>query len=313
MLKPIISFVSPVYKCRDCLEKLVLEIRKACETIDVDFEIILVNDKCPEDSWEAIKELTKSTPEVTGINLSRNYGQHSAIEAGLSIVRGQWVVVLDCDLQDHPSALPAMWEKAMEGAEVVLVKRDARTDSWLRRAFSKTYYAVLSYLTGQKIDADIANFGLYQEKVIAAYNSWSEEQKYFPVMIQWLGFKQTTISVKHNERHAGKSSYNLKTLLKLGTNVVLSFSDRPLWIMSMIGGLIAALSFFFGGIYLIWALLGGSDVQGWPSIVISIWFLGGANIAAAGLIGIYLGRVLREAKERPSFVISEIASHQTGK
>jgi len=305
-MKPLMSFVSPVYKCRDCLRKLVSEIALVCERIDVDFEIILVDDQCPDESWTEIQDLSISNHHITGLKLSRNFGQHSAIEAGLSAINGDWIVVLDCDLQDDPAAVESLWALAQSEphADAIIAKRANRTDSRFRRLFSYAFYQTLSYLTGTKISSEVANFGLYQRKVIDAYNSWSEEQKYFPVMVQWMGFEQRTVEVPHKERFSGKSSYNFRGLMTLGARVVLSFSDRPLWLMAGLGSIIAMASILTTVIILFLALAGRFDVQGWTSLILSIWFWGGVNIAAAGLIGVYLGRTLREAKQRPSFIIS---------
>ncbi|WP_340691620.1 glycosyltransferase family 2 protein [Hyphomonas sp.] len=300
-----VSFVSPVYKCRDCLIKLVEEIETVCAEIGVDYEVILVDDKCPQGSWETIVELAATNDRVIGVKLSRNFGQHSAIEAGLAQTKGDWVVVLDCDLQDQPANVKAMWEVAQaDDVDIVLARRETRTDAFHRRAFSFLFYKLLSSLTGTRISADIANFGLYRRRVIDVLNSWHEEQKYFPVMIQWMGFEQRTVTVKHSDRFAGKSAYNFKSLLALGAKVVLSFSDRPLWFMSAIGSGIAASAFLVTLVVLIRALFGDVAVEGWTSLMLSIWFLGGVNITAAGLLGIYLGRTLREAKGRPGFIIA---------
>lgn len=154
---PLISFVSPVYRCRDCLHVLVEEIAKVCGELSADYEVIFVDDQCPENSWTVIADIAASNSRVRGIKLSRNFGQHSAIEAGLRHVSGNWVVVLDCDLQDHPRAVSAFWREAQSGAEVVLARRMQRTDAWHRRALSAAFYMVLRSLTGSSINADVAN------------------------------------------------------------------------------------------------------------------------------------------------------------
>jgi len=305
MQTKLLSFVSPVYRCRDCLEKLVSEIETVSAEIGVEYEVILVDDRCPEKSWDVISAICEKNPRVKGVQLSRNFGQHSAIEAGLHYVTGDWVVVLDCDLQDHPSAVSKLWREAQNGAEIVLARRQARTDTWHRRFVSKMFYRTLSLLTGTQLSAEIANFGIYHRKVIDSYNGWSEEQKYFPVMVQWLGFDQSVVDIRHTERFTGKSSYNLRSLLTLGMRVVLSFSDRPLWFMSLLGVSMSLLAMVASLVLLVRALAGEVDVEGWSSLILSIWFIGGMNIAAAGFLGIYLGRTLREAKGRPSYIVAK--------
>jgi dolichol-phosphate mannosyltransferase len=268
--------------------------------------VLLVDDGCPLDSWSEIQKVAQSFPEVEGFRLSRNFGQHSAIEAGLTRASGQWIVVMDCDLQDRPEDIAKLWKKTMSSdAEVLIARRAIRHESLARRIVSRLFYWVLSALTGQYLDPSIGNFGIYHARVIKAYCSWSEAQKYFPVMIQWLGFRQTTVDVTQQGREHGTSAYTFTKLVRLAADVILSFSDRPLWIAASLGLVIAISTFLVSAYVFITALVTQVPVQGWTSIMLSIWFLGGVLLLGAGMMGIYVGRVLREAKGRPSFVIAE--------
>ncbi|RIJ23968.1 glycosyltransferase [Henriciella barbarensis] len=313
MTSPTLSVVSPVYGSPGSLEPLCQRVADVCAKMGISYEIILVDDHCPRGSWAAVKEICAANPFVKGMRFSRNFGQHSAIEAGLKHSTGEWVVVMDCDLQDQPEEIPNLFEAARkEDAKIVLARRAERNDSLYRRAISAGYYGLLSFMTGKPLDASVANFGLYHRTVVDAYCSWEEEQKYFPVMIQWMGFDPVYLDVAHSRRSEGKSSYTFRKLLKLASDVVFSFSDRPLWIIVTIGLIIAAITFVLSIVTFIQALMGQFSVSGYPSLILSVWFMGGVLICSVGLTGIYVGRTLREAKARPSYIVADYLNDVPG-
>lgn len=304
-LHPItLSFVSPVYGCPDALEELCQRIDTVCERLACSYEIILVDDVCPRNSWHHITQIAKRNPAVKGYRLSRNFGQHAAIQAGLAQSQGEWVIVMDCDLQDQPECVADLYQKALEGYDIVRARRSNRCDSWFRRTVSQFYYTLLGYLTDTHQDAAIANFGIYHRKVINAVLSWQEQNKLFPVIVQWVGFNHTAINVEHAERFSGKSSYTLKKLISLALRSIVSFSDKPLRLMIYFGATISMLTFIISFYLLVSALLGTYNVTGWASLIISIWFLSGIIISVIGITGIYVGRTLSEVKKRPDFIIS---------
>ena len=306
MTSPTLSVVSPVYGSPKTLEQLCTRIADVCLGLGITYEIILVDDHCPHGSWEVVQRICALNPLVKGLRFSRNFGQHSAIEAGLQHSTGEWVVVMDCDLQDQPEEIPAFFEASKQNnSKIVLARRAVRNDSFYRRMVSASYYGVLSFMTGKQLDASVANFGLYHRTVVDAYCSWDEEQKYFPVMIQWMGFDPIYLDVDHGRRAEGKSSYTFRKLLILASDVVFSFSDRPLWIIVTFGLIIAAITFFFSIITFVRALFGQFDVTGYASLILSIWFMGGVLICSVGLTGIYVGRTLREAKARPPYIVAD--------
>lgn len=303
---PLISFVSPVYGCPESLGELTRRIRATCASNEWSFEIILVDDRCPKGSWEVIEKLVESDRAIEGIRLSRNFGQHPAIQAGLSRARGEWIIVLDCDLQDLPEETPKLFAAAMLGNKVVRAKRAIRRDSLHRRLISWAFYSMLSYLTRTRQSSQIANFGIYHRSVIGTIISWSEQMKYFPAVVEWVGFERTEVDVEHGERFSGKSSYNLARLFQLGLRIVLSFSERPLQLIVALGALISLLSFVISLFVLIGALRGAYDVEGWATTILSVWFLGGITIFVLGICSLYVGRIFAEAKNRPIFIIDEI-------
>jgi polyisoprenyl-phosphate glycosyltransferase len=302
--RPTWSFVVPVYGSPESLETLCQRIKSA--SLDVPYELILVDDRCPRGSWREIERLAMTDSAIVGIRLSRNFGQHAAIQAGLSRVRGEWVIVMDCDLQDRPEEVPRLWTKATEGFDIVRAKRVNRNDPFYRRMFSAGFYALLSFLTDTHQSAQFSNFGIYRRKVIETITQWQEESKYFPAIVSWVGFSQTTLAVEQSSRFEGRSSYTLRKLLSLGINVIVGFSDKPLKLVMVAGFVIALLSFGLAFLVLCLHLSGALTVEGWASIALSVWFIAGCLLFSVGLTGLYVGRILVEAKGRPTFIVDRV-------
>jgi dolichol-phosphate mannosyltransferase len=306
MACPVLSFVVPVYGSPESLAPLSLRVKDVCTGMGVSYELILVDDRCPKNSWLAISHLAEADHAIVGVRLSRNFGQHAAIQAGLSRVRGEWIIVMDCDLQDRPEEVPRLWAKAREGFDVVRAKRISRYDSRFRRIMSTAFYAVLSYLTDTHQNSEFSNFGIYNRKVIDVVTLWQEEAKYFPAIVSWVGFSQSTLSVEHDRRFSGRSSYTFTKLVKLGVNVIVGFSDKPLKLVMIAGFAMAFLSFSMSLFILVSHLIGLLTVEGWASIALSLWFLAGCLLFALGLTGLYVGRILVEVKGRPSFIVDQV-------
>lgn len=306
MEKPVhISVVSPVYRADKIVQELVKQVKENLLTITEDFEIILVNDASPDNSWVAIETECKKDKRVKGINLSRNFGQHYAITAGLSYAKGEWVVVMDCDLQDRPDEIPNLYKKAMEGWDIVFAQRKERKDGFLKKKLSKLFYYLFSYLTETKQDASVANFGIYNKKVIVAILSMKDQIRFFPTMVQWVGFRKYYLLVKHSERFEGKSSYNFKGLFKLALNSILAFSDKPLRLTVKSGFGITLISLLVMLVYFIMYLTGSIKVLGFTSLIISFWFLSGIIIFILGFVGLYIGKMFEKVKDRPNFIVQE--------
>lgn len=287
------------------LPELVARIIRSVTPITADFEIVLVDDRSPDNSWASIQEQVHLDTRVRGIRLSRNFGQHRAITAGLDYSRGEWVVVMDCDLQDRPEEIQALFAKAQEGYDMVLARRFERQDGLFKKTFSKLFYSALSYLTDTKQDSAIANFGIYHRKAIDAICTLRESARYFPTMVRWVGFRVSTLNVEHAERAEGSSSYNISRLINLALDIILAYSDKPLRLTVKFGLLISATS-FVGAIYmLVRAIQGKIQVIGYASLIVSIWFFSGLIILIAGIIGLYLGKTFEGVKNRPIYVVDE--------
>lgn len=301
-----ISIISPVYKAEKILDELVVELKLILSKLNISYEIILVDDRSPDNCWVKMKQLSKEHNEVKSVRLSKNFGQHPAIMSGLSLAKGNWVVVMDCDLQDQPKEIEKLYNKALLGYDVVLAKRKVRNDSFYKQATSAIFSLVYSYFTDTNYDNEVANFGIYKRKVVEAILSMSDYIKFFPLFVKHVGFKTTSIEVEHSERFEGRSSYSFFALLKLAFNTILSFSNKPLKLVVKLGMLISIFSMLFGAYNIYLSIAGEIEVIGYSSIIISIWFLSGIMITIMGVIGIYLGKVFDQVKQRPVFIIDEV-------
>lgn len=301
----LLSIVSPIYRGEKMLEELVSRIEASVSSITDDFEIILVNDSSPDESWAGIIGICAHNKKVKGINLSRNFGQHFAISAGLSKVSGEWIVVMDCDLQDRPEEIPNLYAKAQEGYDIVYARRVARKDKFLKRLSSTIFHTVFDYLAGTKSDKTIANFGVYKRQVIDEFNKMPEKARSFGSLVNYLGFNNSTVDVEHAERAEGNSSYNLAKLLKLSFDIVISNSNKPLRLATSLGFFMAFISFSLAIYNIIAKISGIIEVPGYTTTVFSIWFVGGLLLFVLGILGLYIGKIFDQVKDRPIYVIKD--------
>lgn len=303
--RPLLSVVCPVYCCVGCLRELCARVVATVSAITNAFEIILVNDASPDNAWAAITELAAADSRIKGIDLSRNFGQHYAITAGLHHATGERVVVMDCDLQDRPEEIAAMYAKAQEGWDVVFGERHDRQDTWFKRATSRAFFAALNYLSGANYDYRAANFGVFDRKVIEAVLSMGDRYRFFPVMVRWTGFRTTSIPVMHQSRPEGRSSYTFRKLMRLALDIILSNSDKPLRLVAIAGICVSFAALAMTIFSLVRYLHGDIAVAGYTSVVASMWLLSGLILFGMGIIGLYLGRVFESVKGRPTYIVRE--------
>lgn len=306
---PHVSVVIPVYEAQDCLDELYRRLTVTLGRVTDSYEIILVEDCSGDGSWKKICDLAETDSRVIGLQFSRNFGQHYGITAGLDFSQGEWVVVMDCDLQDRPEAITRLYEKAQEGYDVVLAKRFERKDSWLKRSGSRVFYRILSYLADIEYDGNQGNFRIVSRKVVDNLCAMREQLRFFGGLVHWMGFPTSTIEVEHSERYLGASSYTFSKLWKLAIETIIAYSDKPLRIAVRLGFSMSILSLCFGIYILIRALLYESSAVGWSSLMVSLYFIGGIIIAILGVIGVYLGKTFDESKKRPLYIISKITSN----
>lgn len=300
-----LSIVSPVYRAENILEELVERIKKSIPSDFDSFEIILVDDFSPDNSWKAIETLAVKHKEIIGIKLSRNFGQHYAITAGLDNASGDFTVVMDCDLQDQPEEIEKLYQKAKEGYDVVLARRYDRKDSFFKKLVSKCFYKTLGYLTGSAQDETVANFGIYSRKVINEICGLRESIRYFPTMVKWVGFPTAYVNVDHAHRMEGESNYNLKRLLNLALDIILAFSNKPLRLIVKFGVTISMLSFVMAIYVVVRKIHGDVEVSGYASLMTSIWFLSGCILSTLGVVGLYVGKIFEGVKQRPLYIIEK--------
>lgn len=300
-----ISVVIPEYKGEKMVSELVERLKTSINQITNCYEIILVNDASPDNTWSEIQRICNNDIHIKGLNLSRNFGQHYAISAGLSFAKGEWVVVMDCDLQDRPEEIPNLYQKAQEGYDIVYARRATRQDRYLKRMSSVLFHKVYNWLSGLKSDNAVANFGIYRHCVIAEFNKMPEQARSFPSLVSFLGFKDTSIDVIHAERGEGKSSYNLHKLIKLSFDVIVSNSNKPLRLAVGLGFGMALLSFLLAIYNIIAKWKGIISVPGYTTTVFSIWFVGGLLLFVIGILGLYIGKIFDQVKGRQLFIVKD--------
>lgn len=287
------------------MDELVRRIELSVQTITNDYEIVLVNDSSPDNSWGKMKSICSQNPKVKGLNLSRNFGQHYAITAGLSKTKGDWVVVMDCDLQDRPEEIPNLYAKALEGYDSVFAQRENRQDTFLKKLSSSLYHSALNLLTGKKSDKTVANFGIYNRKVINAVLSMGDAIRSFPTMVRWVGFRQGYQPVEHAERGEGTSGYNFVKLIKLASDSIINFSNQPLLLVLRFGFLVVLLSLLIAFFYLVCYLCGIIQVSGFTTLIISVWLVGGLLMFVMGVVGLYISKIFDRVKGRPIFIVGD--------
>lgn len=299
-----VSVVVPLYNCSESLKELTERLIQVFNKLELTFEIIYVNDQSPQDDWLIVQEISKKDERIKGISFSRNFGQHYAIFAGLEHVKGKWIVVMDGDLQDRPEEIEKLYFKAEEDqVDIVFARRAIRKDTFLKRKTSQAFYKLFGYFTDSNYDSAVANFGLYKKEVILSLLEMNDKVKVFPILLQWVGYKKSYIDVVHSERNAGESSYTYRKLLALATNIIISFSNKPLILTIRFGFFISFTSFIIGVYTLFKYFTGNILISGYTSIILSIWFLSGLIIFFIGVLGVYLGRVFDATKDRPVFII----------
>jgi dolichol-phosphate mannosyltransferase len=298
-----LSVVVPLFNESTLIKDLVNRVKKNITLLTEDYEIILVDDGSQDQTWELIEIECKQEERIKGIKFSRNFGHHYAITAGLHKSSGEWVVVMDGDLQDRPEVIPDLYKKSQAGYDVVFVSRQNRPEKIYYRIAQKIFYWSLKKLSGVDFDSRQANFSIIHKKVVDAFMKFPENARFYGSTIKWLGFKRTFILADHGTRHSGKPSYTLKKRIKLALDIILSFSERPLKFAISCGLVLSSISILMA----IWIVFGnfkwGYSVTGWPSVIVSVLFSGGFILTVLGIMGIYIGRIFQEVKGRPLYII----------
>ncbi|MCG3717813.1 glycosyltransferase family 2 protein [Aliarcobacter butzleri] len=299
------SIVIPVYGCCKSLVNLYERLTKSISLITDNFEIIMINDSSPDSAWEVIKELAQKDDRVKGIKLSRNFGQHKAISAGLDYANGDWIIVMDCDLQDQPEEIIKLYNKVQEGYDIVFGKKIERKDRYFKRLGSKLFFKIYDYFTDSKVDSTVGNFSIISKKVLSSLTQMREQTKAYPLFVNWIGFRKTEVLIEHSERKEGKSSYDMKKLVNLAIDNIVSQSNKPLKLSIKFGFILSIFSLLYGSWLIFRYFMFSIPVEGWTSVMVSIYFIGGLLFANMGILGLYIGKIFDETKNRPIYIIQE--------
>lgn len=298
-----LSVVVPVYGCSDSLRALHERVTRAVREITDSYEIVLVDDCDNRGSWEVSAELAMQDHAVKAYRLSRNFGQHAAITAGLAHSSGNWAVVMDCDLQDPPEKIPLLYRKAIEGFDVVLARRKEKRHSLFRRMASRLYFKVLNTFN-KTLDGEFGSFSIISRKVIDAFLQFQDRERHYLFILQWVGFRTVSIEYEHAARHSGSSSYDLRRLIAhafdgifFQTTILLRWIVYLGFVVSGIGFLLAA---YYVYMYLVHAI-----APGFTSLAVLILVIGGFIIMSTGITGLYIGKVFDQVKGRPLYVIDK--------
>ncbi len=305
--RPVLTIVSPVYLSDTIVPEFVRRTCEAASRISERFELLLVEDGSPDASWAAIVDECARDPRVKGMQLSRNFGQQAAITAGLANARGEYVVVMDSDLQDDPAYIPDLYRKALEGFDIVFARKRTREFGAIRNALTTLYYSLFRWLAAVEYDQHIGAYSIISRRVVDAFLQFGDYRRGYVIVLGWLGFRRSHVEVEHRERPTGRSSYTPFALFAHAVTLAITYSDKPLRMSIYFGLALSTLSFLLG----IWLAINyftsnvGQLALGWTSIVLSHLFMGGLILTSLGVVGLYIGRIFEQVKHRPIFVVRE--------
>ncbi len=304
-MKKLISILIPCYNEALSLPILIPKLEDIANNLkQYDWEILCVNDGSKDNTLEVLRELHTVYNRVNYIDLSRNYGKENAMLAGFDYVKGDCMVIMDADLQHPPHVILQMLEKWEEGYDDVYASRLTRgKESWLRKKLSLLYYRILQRSTRLEVLPNVGDFRLLDRRCINALKQMRENNRYTKGMYCYIGFKKTYVTFETEDRIAGESSMNYKTLINLAIEGILSYTTVPLRIATVIGVLTSLFAFIYMLVVFIKTLLYGDPVQGYPTMMIVILFLGGIQLLALGILGEYIGRIFTETKNRPVYFV----------
>jgi polyisoprenyl-phosphate glycosyltransferase len=305
----LISLVVPLFCEEDGVEEFHARAMSVIESLRdrYDVELIYVNDGSTDTTLEKLHQLARRNAEVRIISLSRNFGHQLAITAGIDHASGDAVVVIDGDLQDPPEVIPQMIAKWEEGYQVVYgVRRSRKGETIFKRATAKVFYRVMERVGDIKVPTDAGDFRLMDRRVVSALCSIREENRYIRGLVSWVGFRQTGIHYERDPRYAGVSKFSLFKMINFAWDGMTSFSERPLRVSAQLGGLVTISAVLL----MVWVFVGkfvnpAQVVQGWTSTMLIVLFLGGVQLLSIGILGEYIGRIYRETKDRPLYLIAE--------
>jgi len=299
-----ISVVSPVYKGEHTVGLLVESLSDYLPQICSSHEIVLVEDGSSEESWQAVLKACEGRSNVRALKLSRNFGQHYAVTAGLEHARGNTIVIMDCDLQDRPESIGMLYEEVKKGYHVVFTKRKKRRHSFLKSLFSVIYNRAFTIFSGSEYSIDYNSLVMMTSKAKEAFMRIKDQDRLYIQLLKWIGFRSTEVIVEHEQRAGGKSTYSFARLLKIAIQGWTFHSDRLLRYSIYFGFGLSGLS-FLSGLLIIYRYFAHGFLPGWPSLFLTVLFSTGVLLISIGITGIYIGKIFIQVKDRPLYIIEE--------
>jgi len=302
----LLSVVLPLLNEESVILETYERLKKTMLGLAWDYEFIFVDDGSTDHSLSILEGLAQQDKQVKYISFSRNFGHQMAITAGCDFCNGQYVVIMDCDLQDPPELIPQLISKAEEGFDVVYaVRRKRQAETWFKKITACLFYRIFALFTNIQMPLDTGDFRLINRKVLLTLRGLKEKNRFMRGLVSWVGFKQTGILYDRESRKAGRTKFHFLKMMNFSLDGIFSFSTVPLKIASLLGLIITILSALMGIYYVGMKLFTNQLVHGWLSLLISILFIGGVQLIFLGIIGEYLGRIYDEVKQRPLYVISK--------
>jgi dolichol-phosphate mannosyltransferase len=306
-----LTVVVPVYKCDECLTHLHQRLHDALDGTVQSMELLFVDDGSPDGSWGTLQTLARTDECVKVVRLSRNFGQHAAITAGLEHAKGAWIIVMDCDLQDPPESIPELYEKAQEGYDVVFARRIADRRSFSRGLASAAYFRMLNTALGTSFDSGYGNFSLISRKVRDEFLRVRDTDRHYLMILRWLGFTTTSVDFRQEPRYAGKSAYTVGMLLRFALDGHFFQTTTLLRWIVYVGFVISAVGVILSGFFVVNYFV-GDPYPGWTSLGVLLLLLAGFIIVSTGVTGLYVGKIFVQAKNRPLYVVDRVLERGSG-
>jgi len=302
-MNKLVSIVIPAYNEADNIFVIAESIKQVFASINYNYEIILVDDGSADNTIDKIKEYASQHNNIFFLEFSKNFGHQLAVKAGMDHAYGDCVISMDCDMQHPPELIPEMLKKWEEGFEVVYtIREEDKTLSKGKRSSSSLFYKTLNWLSDIELESGAADFRLLDQKVVNVFRNFHENEPFLRGLVKWLGFKQFAIKYNPAARFSGQSKYTLKKMLRLALHGVTSFSIKPLYSAVYLGFTLSFASVLYIP-YIIYAFVNDVEVSGWASVIMTIVFFGGLQLIILGIIGIYVGKMFMQSKNRPNYII----------
>lgn len=302
-MNKLVSIIIPAYNEAENIPVICAKIVSVFKDLPYEYELILVADGCTDNTLDVIKSLIKTSKHIYFIEFSRNFGHQLALKAGLDFASGECVISLDCDMQHPPGLIPDLIAKWEEGYEVVYTIREEDKKLPLGKHYtSKLFYRTLNKLSDVELDAGTADFRLLDKKVVSVIRNFNETEPFLRGLFKWIGFKQYALKYEPTPRFSGTTKYSMKKMIRFALQGVTSFSVRPLYLAIYLGFGFSLLSIIYVP-YVLHAIQTGEEVSGWASTIMTVVFFGGLQLIILGIIGIYIGKMFMQTKNRPNYII----------